>query len=255
VRLAAALRRRREIMGIVDWLEDEAVRHGVALRTNTFAERAEVMAEAPDVVVVATGGLPNTGFLREGEDLATTGWDILAGQAVPGRDVLVYDDNGSHPGFTAAEYLAESGSHVHFVTPERVLAPDIGGTNYPAYLRAFGRHGMEVTLNRRLLGLRRNGNNLKATLWDDYAKADHIVPVDQVVVEHGTLPFDDLYFDLKDGSLNRGEVDHDALLAGRPQEIVRNFEGTYRLFRIGDAVAGRNIHAAIYDALRLMKDV
>jgi hypothetical protein len=26
-------------------------------------------------------------------------------------------------------------------------------------------------------------------------------------------------------------------------------------FRIGDAVAGRNIHAALYDALRLCKDL
>jgi hypothetical protein len=36
---------------------------------------------------------------------------------------------------------------------------------------------------------------------------------------------------------------------------VRNPEGAYRLFRIGDAVAGRNVHAAIYDALRLCKDL
>jgi len=27
--------------------------------------------------------------------------------------------------------------------------------------------------------------------------------------------------------------------------------GRYRLFRIGDAVTSRNIHAAVYDALRL----
>ena len=29
----------------------------------------------------------------------------------------------------------------------------------------------------------------------------------------------------------------------------------FRLFRIGDAVAARNTHAAIYDALRLVKDL
>ena len=29
----------------------------------------------------------------------------------------------------------------------------------------------------------------------------------------------------------------------------------YRLFRIGDAVSSRNIHAAVYDAIRLMKDI
>ena len=30
--------------------------------------------------------------------------------------------------------------------------------------------------------------------------------------------------------------------------------GSFTLFRIGDAVSSRNIHAAIYDALRLAKD-
>jgi hypothetical protein len=74
------------------------------------------------------------------------------------------------------------------------------------------------------------------------------------VVEHGTLPLDDLYFALKEGAVNRGEVDYQALIAGRPQAISSNPEGRYRLYRIGDAVSSRNIHAAIYDALRLCKD-
>ena len=74
-----------------------------------------------------------------------------------------------------------------------------------------------------------------------------------IVVEHGALPVDDLYFELKAGSINRGEVDYDALVSGRPQALGANPGGAYRLFRIGDAVASRNIHAAIYDAIRLMK--
>ncbi len=32
-------------------------------------------------------------------------------------------------------------------------------------------------------------------------------------------------------------------------------EGRFQLFRIGDAVFARNTHAAIYDALRLMKEI
>jgi hypothetical protein len=32
---------------------------------------------------------------------------------------------------------------------------------------------------------------------------------------------------------------------------VNNPDGRYRLYRIGDAVASRNIHAAIYDARQL----
>jgi hypothetical protein len=76
-----------------------------------------------------------------------------------------------------------------------------------------------------------------------------------VVVNYGTLPLDDLYFDLKELSVNRGEVDQEALIEGRPQALASNPEGRFQLFRIGDAVSARNTHAAIYDALRLMKDL
>ena len=66
VRVAAGLRRRREIMGIVEWRLAECVRLGVEIRCNAYAEAADVMAEDPDVVVVATGGVPNLSFLDAG---------------------------------------------------------------------------------------------------------------------------------------------------------------------------------------------
>ena len=62
-------------------------------------------------------------------------------------------------------------------------------------------------------------------------------------------------FALKDGSGNLGEVDLDALVEGRPQAPADNREGGSQLFRIGDAVASRDIHAAIFEALRLCKDL
>ena len=39
------------------------------------------------------------------------------------------------------------------------------------------------------------------------------------------------------------------------QALIKNTDGSFKLFRIGDAVSARNTHAAIYDALRLMKDI
>jgi N-methyl-L-proline demethylase len=255
VRLAAALARRREIIGIVDWLEDETERLGVDLRCNLFAEAADILAEAPDVVVIATGGIPNASFLAEGEVLAVTSWDILGGQVAPARDVLLFDDNGAHPAASWAEFLAQAGARLEFVTPERVVLPEIGGTNYPAYLKASGEHGVVITLNRRLRAIHRSGNQLTAVLYEEYARAFEERLVDQVVIEHGTLPADELYFELKPGSSNLGEIDLDALLAGRPQNKVNNSDGGYQLFRVGDAVASRNIHAAMYDSLRLCKDL
>ena len=48
-----------------------------------------------------------------------------------------------------------------------------------------------------------------------------------------------------------GELDLDAFIGGRPQDLVANDAGRYQLFRIGDAVASRNIHAAIHDGRRI----
>ena len=79
--------------------------------------------------------------------------------------------------------------------------------------------------------------------------------VDQVVGDHGTAVNADIYFALKPQSSNLGAVDYGALIDGRPQSLVRNDHGRFQLFRIGDAVAGRNVHAAVYDALRLVKDL
>jgi NADPH-dependent 2,4-dienoyl-CoA reductase/sulfur reductase-like enzyme len=254
LQLAAGLKRRREILGIVDWRMAECQRDGVEMRFNAYAEAADVLGEAPDIVVVATGGTPNTSFLDEGEELATTTWDILSGAAKPAESVLLFDDNGAHPGMTAAEFIAESGAKLEIATPERILAPEVGGTNYPAYFRALAEHGVQISLNLRLEGIRRDGNRLVASLFNEYDKSRHERRVDQVVVEHGTLPLEELYFALKPGSRNRGEVDHDAILANRPQALLRNPEGRYALYRIGDAVSSRNIHAAVFEALRLAKD-
>jgi N-methyl-L-proline demethylase len=185
----------------------------------------------------------------------TTSWDILSGAAKPAESILLFDDNGADAGMTVAEFIAGSGSRLEIATPERALAPDVGGTNYPVYFKAIHAGGATISLNLRLERVARAGNQLKATLFNEYDRSRHERLVDQVVVEHGTLPLDELYLELKPGSRNLGEVDYAALIAGRPQQIVRNPAGAYLLYRIGDAVSSRNIHAAVYDALRLAKDL
>src|SRR5215831_14777582 len=251
VRLAARAKRRRELIGIVDWRMGRLQKLGADLRFNTLAEAADVLGEKPDVVIVATGGLPNSAVIAEGADLVASSWDILTGDVKPAGEALLFDDNGAHPGLQAAEVLAEAGTKLEIVTPERFFAPEIGGLNHVVYAECFHDHGVRITINRRLLAVRREGNRLAAVLGGDYGKRTETRIVDQVVVEHGTLPLDELYFALKPESRNRGEVDYDALIAGQPQEVARNPDGRFRLFRIGDAVSSRNIHAAIYDALRL----
>jgi len=135
------------------------------------------------------------------------------------------------------------------VTPERSLAPDVGSMNSPAYLKVFAERAVAVTLAYRLRRVERSvGGRLLATLYSEYARHEVTRVVDQVVVEHGTVPNDELYSELVPDSANGGAVDYRALLAGQPQPVTG---AGYQLFRIGDAVTSRNIHAAIFDALRL----
>jgi 2,4-dienoyl-CoA reductase-like NADH-dependent reductase (Old Yellow Enzyme family) len=252
VRIAASNPRRRDLIGIVDWRVSEAKQHGVDLRYGIVAEVEHVLAESPDVVIIATGGVPDRSFLDSGEQLVADTWDVLSGSVRPGGRVLVYDDNGSYPGMDAAEVLARRGVQVEIVTPERVLGPDVGSMNAPAYLKVFAEQSVAVSLAHQLRSVRRvESGRLVATLYSEYASLEVERVVDHVVVEHGTLPTDELYFELVPGSSNLGEVDHRALLALQPQAVARNPEGSYQLFRIGDAVTSRNIHAAIFDALRL----
>ncbi len=255
IQLASRINRRKELIGIVEWRLQRLEAQNVSVRYATWAQSEDVLAEEPDVVFVATGGVPNTEVLEAGSDLVVSTWDILSGEVKPAERVMVYDDNGAHPAMQTVELLAENGVKVELVTPERFFAPEIGGLNHAAYAKVFLRHGVRVTINTRLVAVRREGNGLVATLGSDYGEERHEREVDQIIVEHGTLPVTELYDELKPLSINRGEVDYAALLAGRVQETVRNPAGKFRLFRIGDAVASRNIHAAVYDALRLAKDL
>jgi 2,4-dienoyl-CoA reductase-like NADH-dependent reductase (Old Yellow Enzyme family) len=255
VLLASRLPRRRELIGIVDWRMQQLAHHDVSFRFSHYAGAVDVMAEEPDVVFVATGGVPNTTILEQGNELVDSTWDIMSGQVKPAENVLLYDDNGSYTGMSAGELIAESGSALEIVTPERFFAPEIGGLNHAAYAKVFDERGVRITINSRVMGVRRDWNRLVAVIGSDYSDRRSERQVDQVIVEHGTLPLADLYAELKPLSVNRGEVDYQALLNGRPQEVRRNPERLFRLFRIGDAVASRNIHAAIYDGIRYAKDL
>ncbi|WP_339770379.1 NADH:flavin oxidoreductase [uncultured Pseudosulfitobacter sp.] len=257
VRLTARTPRRREMIGIIDWRMAQCAARDVTFHFNTWAETDDVTALSPDVVIVATGGMPNMHLFETRTEAAhvVSAWDIIAGDIKPAARVLIYDESGDHPALQAAEIAAAAGSKVEVMTPDRTFAPDIMGMNLVPYMRSLQDKDVTMTVARRLLGVARNGNVLTATIGTDYSDHSQQADYDQVVVNYGTLPLDDLYHDLKPLSRNGGAVDHDALINGRPQTVVRNPQGQFQLFRIGDAVSARNTHAAIYDALRLVKDL
>ncbi|PFG63765.1 2,4-dienoyl-CoA reductase-like NADH-dependent reductase (Old Yellow Enzyme family) [Thioclava sp. ES.031] len=255
VRLTAQSKRRHEMIQLIQWRFAECERLGVSFRFNSYADADTIRAEQPDVVVIATGGLPHTEVLDAGDDLVVSSWDILSGDARPGSNVLIYDDAGDYAALQAAETLAASGAKVEIMTRDRNFSSEVMAMSLTPSLRELQARDATFTVLWKLTGVAKAGNGLVARVGSDYGAFTRERQVDQVVVNHGTRPLDDIYFDLREDASNQGEVDYEALIAGQPQSVTRNPNGAYQLFRIGDAVAARNTHAAIYDALRLMRTV
>ena len=257
IRLTAQSPRRREMISIVDWRMQQCEKRGVSFQFNTYAEMSDVVALEPQVVVVATGGIPNMELFETKGELknVSSAWDLISGDVKPAEHILIYDESGDHPGLQAAEIAANAGCKVEIMTPDRTVSPEIMAMNLVPYMRALQNKDVTFTVARRLLNLSQNGNKLRAEIGTDYSSLKTFLEYDQVILNYGTLPVDELYFQLKPFSQNEGAVDYEALILGESQKLNKNIDGKFQLFRIGDAVSARNTHAAIYDALRFMKDI
>ena len=251
INIAARAGWREALSGIPRWLSAEVRRLGVDVRLDTQADAPAVLAEQPDIVVIATGGLPAPGDLP-GAGHMIPSRDVLTGVRRLSGSVLFYDEMGQHNGASVAEYLARAGCQVELATHDRLVAQEVGTTNQPVHLRELYRLGVVLSPNLELIEVYPEGNRLVAVLRNTMSEAEEERVVDHVVADLGTTPTDGLFFALKASARNKGVTDLQALLAGRTQPEPPH-DG-YALYRIGDAVAGRNIHAALYDALRLCKD-
>ena len=253
VALAALSERRRDLIGIIDWRVAECTRLGVQLHRNHYIDpdADHGLFTAADVVVLATGGTPNPRIGVPGDDIAVDTCDVLSGARTLTGDVLVYDDHGGHQALDAVETLTRTAGSVEYVTPERSVAPDVGGSPATGYFAMMAEHDVRTTVLQRLVGIERRDGRLVARLHTDGAATVRDKVCDHIVIEHGTQPDPELYAALSPQSTNLGQIAIPELLARRPQPGTANPDGTFALYRIGDAVAGRDIPAAVLDALRL----
>jgi 2,4-dienoyl-CoA reductase-like NADH-dependent reductase (Old Yellow Enzyme family) len=247
IRLAEKAAWRRDMAGIADWLAAELGHLGVDIRYDSWAEADMVLAEAPDIVIDATGGLPKAMDIP-GADLVTSGWDALTNPPEPGHTVLIHDEVGGHQAVSLAEFLTRRGCKVEICTPDRLVGRELGGSSYPIYLGNLARAGVVLTTATALVGAERQGNRLLARLAHEYGGPEQHREVDAIVAECGTEPIPGLFQALKPHSVNLGATDLTAIQAARPQPHAGQ---GLRLYKVGDAAASRDIHAALLDALRV----
>jgi len=255
IRLCAKSARRKDMMGIIDWRMQQCMKKNVKFNFNIIAETQDVINENPDTIIIATGGMPNLELFETKKDLDNvfTSWDIISGDVKLAENILIYDEAGDHTAMQSAEIAIEKGSTVEFMTPDRLISSEIMGMNLTPYLKNLQNKKITYSIAKRLKDVSIKGNKLNAMIGSDYDENfKHSSTYDQIFLNYGVKPLDELYFNLVSFSKNEGEVNYTKFIKGEAQNIIKNKNNKFNLYRIGDAVSSRNIHAAIYDALRLV---
>ncbi len=262
VLLAAQASWRGELAGIVDWRARELERLGVEVRLGTAVETGDAALEGADIVIVATGGVPDLAWI-DGAEHCTSVRDVLTGAVPPAEDSIVYDGTGRHAALTAAEAIVSAGGAVAFFGLDGHLAMEMAYSEQVIWRKRTYELGIEPQLDRRLERVERAGNRLRVSFRNELTDEAEVHETGRIVVEHGTRPADALFRGLAGVAVNRGVLDQAALLAGRPQPEEDGADGEggddgegdggFRLYRIGDAVSSRNIYAAVLDAFRLCR--
>ena len=138
-RLAGLQPRRAQITDLIDWYERQLMKLQVEVRLNAYLDADDVVAEAADEIILATGSLPpETGFQKAMPHLAElpgienggvySTEEVMARQARPGKRVIVLDEGGNWKGCGTAWKLAEDGHDVTVITPDPVVGKELQRT-------------------------------------------------------------------------------------------------------------------------------
>jgi mycofactocin system FadH/OYE family oxidoreductase 2 len=225
VLIAARAPARAEYAGILRFLAHQVDKLVVDCRLRVEASVDTVLAELPDVVIIATGSSPHVPDLRglDGKHVVTDR-DVLLDRVEVGERVVVVDDVHTQQGLSTAEHLLDRGRRVEVISRLFYAGQDVGITSIaPLYSRLFAK-GVTLTPHTDLVAVEGSA----VVVANVYTRAERrIEGVDTVVLSMGSRSVDALYRALK------GQV--------------------AAVHAIGDCVAPRGIHQAILEGTRVAR--
>ena len=151
--LAQRLPGRAEFGGIVTNLAHEMALAGVRVVTGVRVDKALVVREAPDAVIVATGARPHIPQFEGAEEAhVVDAWRVLSGEANVGASVVIVDWRCDWIGLGLAEKLARDGCRVRLSVPGTVPGLAIQQYLRDQWMGTLHKLGVEVIPYTRLHG-------------------------------------------------------------------------------------------------------
>ncbi|OYU19966.1 MAG: oxidoreductase [Rhodobacteraceae bacterium PARR1] len=197
-RLAGMQPRRGQILDLLDWYERQFVNLGVTLRLNSFLDVDDITAHPAEVVILATGSLPDpeahqrwlpaAGALP-GLDNGGV-WspeDVLRREAKLSDTVIVYDEGGNWRGVGTAWALAEQGKQVVIVTPDAYVGKEITRTSADGPARGrLARAGAKFLTEHVITRWHGNGATVRSMLTG----AEETIAASGLVMATTNIAFD-----------------------------------------------------------------
>jgi 2,4-dienoyl-CoA reductase-like NADH-dependent reductase (Old Yellow Enzyme family) len=236
LRIAAKIKGRGEIGGVVDHLDVMIEKLGVELRLGWSPTAEEVLALNPHHIIVATGSAPSAdivGNLAQGiaftpgldQQHVLSVWDVLEDDRAVGRHVIIVDDGeGGWKSIGLALQLQGDQHHVDFVTPLPYAGAKLGP--FSANLAVPRIHQSGMTTHPFTTVTAVDGPVVHIAERGRPATIDR---VDTVILAGWHRPVTGLYFALK----NHGVT----------------------IERVGDAVASRTMMEAVHEGERAARRI
>jgi len=222
---------KQELTQAVQYLVSQAVKAGVTLRVSHEATPEEVGSLKPDVVILATGGVPiiPNEIPGCGGKNVVTAWDVLTGQVLAGPQILIL--GGGVVGCETADFLAHpvddlrpGGNRVTVIEMLDNVALDERSSWRSLLIQRLRAKGVGIITGAKVVEILSDGAKY---IQGGLEKA--IRGMDTIVVAMGTRPNDALVERLKD-------VSQHFLVVGDAKEPRRALEAISEGAEIGRTI-------------------
>jgi 2,4-dienoyl-CoA reductase-like NADH-dependent reductase (Old Yellow Enzyme family)/thioredoxin reductase len=225
--LAQMLPGRAEFGGLITNLQREMELAAVQIHKGTRVDRTKILAEAPDVVLIATGATPyRPDFAQEGALQVLDAWQVLRGQGTVGQSVVIIDWRADWIGIGIAEHLAQQGRSVRLA-----VTGIAAGENLPWYVRDTSAAGLHKLGVKVLPYMRLYGSDSDSVYLQHVSSGEAVVidKVDTLVLCTGHTPVDEL------------------------SDSIADLDIETRV--IGDAASPRTAEEAVYEGLAVAAEI